>query len=269
MTEVTNSINNMSLNLQYNQHVENGPPRKDEQPAGNDWGRQAIPGFKSEKIENTPDNVPILTQEHVSFFIFCSMTTSFICFTISRIFSDIQNSVESQAVVSQEQFETHQASSSKSSDNVAQAANYDQWYKQNVRTQPENEFFGADRTLGAAKPWQPEQTVENYENIQQPSEFVNLEVVAPELQERDIYGSRDSINKETLDNDQGLRQTATPKEAVIRDFRQEVNNVEVPTVQQIQQPIQTEQVILRNINDRGLLSKKGNLTQPFVIAGAR
>lgn len=71
---------------------------------------------------------------------------------------------------------------------------------------------------------------------------MNLEVVAPELQERDIYGSRDSINKETLDNDQVLRQAMAPKETAARDFRQEVSNVEVPTVQQIQQPIQAEQV---------------------------
>jgi hypothetical protein len=84
--------------------------------------------------------------------------------------------------------------------------------------------------------------VENYENIQQPSEFVNLEVVAPELQERDIYGSRDSINKETLDNDQVLRQANSLKEVSLRDYRQETNNVEVPTIQQIQQAIQAEQV---------------------------
>ena len=149
-------------------------------------------------------------------------------------------------------------------------ANYDQWYKQNVRTQSDNDFFGNDRGAAAssthpAKPWQPEQNVENYENIQQPSEFVNLEVVQPELQERDIYGSRDSINKETLDNDQGLRQTATPKEIAIRDFRQEVNNVEVPTVQQVQQPLQAEQAPDNYefaSNDRNTFLETGELTDP-------
>lgn len=155
-------------------------------------------------------------------------------------------------MVTQELFEPQPASSanSNSSENVSQAS-YDQWYKQNVRPQPENEFFG-NQTANQWQPQQPqqqqqqqpEQNVENYENIQQGSEFVNLEVVAPELQERDIYGSRDSINKETLDNDQVLRQSSTPKESAVRDFRQETSNIEVPTVQQIQQPLQPEQVCI-------------------------
>lgn len=123
------------------------------------------------------------------------------------------------------------------SENVT-SANYEQWYKQTVRSQSDSNSTFSEIHASPKQRHPESQNVENFENIQQSTEFVNLEVVTPEVQKRDIYGSRDSINKETLDNDQ--QQMPRLKEPVTRDFRQEVNNVEVPTVQQ---PLQAEQVI--------------------------
>ena len=121
----------------------------------------------------------------------------------------------------------------------ASQAGYDQWYNQNTSVAQDNNWYGNDRVMNIrVQKWTPEQNVENYENIQQPSEFVNSEVVAPELQERDIYGSRDSINKETLDNDPKLTANSTKDSSNSRDFKQEVSNVEVPT-----QPFHVEQVL--------------------------
>ncbi|XP_058802718.1 uncharacterized protein LOC131670805 isoform X2 [Phymastichus coffea] len=251
VTDLSNSVNNLtlSLNANYSQQVDSlqsapqpqSPHKEELQPkqinhAANDWNRQTATGLKSDNVENTPDNVPVLNVEH--------------------------NQLESVTGISQELFEPQTSPGSKSTENVTQAS-YDQWYKQNVRAQPENEFFSSQTT----KQWQqqPEQNVENYENIQQGTEFVNLEVVAPEMQERDIYGSRDSINKETLDNDQGLRQSNTLKESVHRGFRQEQNNIEVPVVQQIQQPFQTEQAPDNYefaSNDRNTFLETGELTDP-------
>lgn len=142
-------------------------------------------------------------------------------------------------MISQEQFDSQCQNISVSSENIAQDSS-DQRYKLSKSTQPENDFFGSN----SSKQWSIDQNVENYENVQQQSEFVNLEVVAPESQERDLFGSRESINRETLDNDQGVRQTSPPKETVMQNFRQEINNIEVPSVQQIQQPLQTEQVAI-------------------------
>lgn len=116
--------------------------------------------------------------------------------------------------------------------------NCDQRYKQNIHSQSDKDFFGSN----SEKQWSIEPNVENYENVQQQTEFVNLEVVTPESQEKDLYGSRESINKETLDNDQSVRQVVPLKENSFRDFRQEISNVEVLSVQHIQQPIPTEQV---------------------------
>lgn len=108
-------------------------------------------------------------------------------------------------------------------DNAQGETGYDQWYNQSTQS-------GSQRfTNIRSQKWSAEQNVENYENIQQQSsDFMNLEVVAPEMQVKDIYGSRESINQETLDNDPKI---ATPKETV-REF----NNVEVPSL--INQPEQ-------------------------------
>ncbi|XP_071571026.1 uncharacterized protein Sec16 isoform X1 [Temnothorax nylanderi] len=164
-----------------------------------------------------PDNMPVLPPDYAP--------------------SGIENShaVDSQPVVGQDLLipNTYQ-SAAKITDGVSQSG-YDQWYNQNTL---ENAWYAKDHSRPPPKQWNtPEQNVENYENIQQTSDFINVEVVAPAtLKERDIYGSRDSINKETLDNDP--KPSANPKEATnIRDFREEVNNVEVLSMQQ-QQPQQ-------------------------------
>ncbi|XP_078045741.1 endoplasmic reticulum export factor secretory 16 isoform X7 [Augochlora pura] len=174
--------------------------------------------------------------------------------------SELPHSIDNQAVVNQEHSAQsgNQAASLAPIDNVVQSG-YDQWYKQNTlpRSDCSTTFF---------KDWIAEQNVENYEIIQQPAEFVNLEVVTPSLQERDIYGSRDSINKETLDNDP--KPVVNPvKEAVsTRDFRLEVNNVEVPTAQQPTRslpPLQPEQVPDNYefaSNDRNTFLETGELT---------
>lgn len=101
---------------------------------------------------------------------------------------------------------------------------YDQWYNQNTT---ENPGQSKDRSR-SSKPWVSEQNLENYENIQQPTE-----IDTPGLKERDIYGSRDSMNKETLDNDSKQ----------IRDFKQEVNNVEVP-FNQVRRPVQQSDEVI-------------------------
>lgn len=164
-----------------------------------------------------PDNIPVLSSDYVP----------------SGIEKDHSYSVDSQPVVSQDHLipNTYQSGATKIIDSISQSG-YDQWYNQNTL---ENAWYAKDHSRPPTKQWNtPEQNVENYENIQQTSDFINVEVVAPAiLKERDIYGSRDSINKETLDNDP--KPSTSPKEATnIRDLREEVNNVEVLSMQQQQ-----------------------------------
>lgn len=110
-------------------------------------------------------------------------------------------------------------------------ADYDQWYNQKVPPQLGGNYYQNNNRVDLQSQWTQGQSVENYENIQVSSDFVNSEVVsAPETPERDIYGSRDSINRETLDNEQHSRQPTT-----------ENSNIELSFVQ-MQQPIQLEQV---------------------------
>ncbi|CAL1681823.1 unnamed protein product [Lasius platythorax] len=196
-----------------------------------------------------PDNIPVLPPDYVP----SSM--------------DNAHSADSQPAVSQDHPipNTYQ-STTKVTDSISQSG-YDQWYNQSAL---ENAWYGKDHhSRPPAKQWNaPEQNVENYENIQQTSDFINVEVVAPTtLQERDIYGSRDSINKETLDNDP--RPRASPKEVAtnVRGFREEINNVEVLSMQQQQvrphPPLQTEQMPDNYefaSNDRNTFLETGELT---------
>ncbi|XP_077272641.1 endoplasmic reticulum export factor secretory 16 isoform X2 [Temnothorax americanus] len=181
----------------------------------------------------------------------------------------IENShaVDSQPVVGQDLLipNTYQ-SAAKITDGVSQSG-YDQWYNQNTL---ENAWYAKDHSRPPPKQWNtPEQNVENYENIQQTSDFINVEVVAPAtLKERDIYGSRDSINKETLDNDP--KPSANLKEATnIRDFREEVNNLEVLSMQQQQsQQVRPHPPLAEQMpdnyefasNDRNTFLETGELT---------
>lgn len=162
-------------------------------------------------------------------------------------------------------------STTKVTDSISQSG-YDQWYNQNALENAH--WYPKDHhSHPATKQWSntPEQNVENYENIQQTSDFVNVEVVAPTtLQERDIYGSRDSINKETLDNDPRPRASSKESATNVRSFREEMNNVEVLSIQQQQQqqirphlPLQTEQTPDNYefaSNDRNTFLETGELT---------
>ncbi|XP_043500404.1 uncharacterized protein LOC122522990 isoform X1 [Polistes fuscatus] len=159
----------------------------------------------------------------------------------------------------------YQTNTNKAATDNAPPNMYDQWYNNNAIPPPiENSWFSKDNIRGS-KQW-PEQSVENYENIQQPSEFVNLEVVIPALEERDIYGSRDSINRETLDNDPKALANLQKEAVNVREYRQEVNNIEVPSIQQHTQShrsLQQEQA-LNNYefasNDRNTFLETGELT---------
>ncbi|XP_051159047.1 uncharacterized protein LOC127280206 isoform X3 [Leptopilina boulardi] len=127
---------------------------------------------------------------------------------------------------------------------------YDQWYNQSTSIAQDN-WYPNDRIRNTQK-WPTEQNVENYENIQQSSDFMNLEVVAPEMQVKDIYGSRESINQETLDNDPKIAESNS------RDFKQEVNNIEVPSL--INQPEQAPDNYEFASNDRNTFLETGELT---------
>lgn len=176
-----------------------------------------------------PDNIPGLPSDYAT------------------VGAENSHSIDNQGILSKDHsvHNTYQMANIKSTDNIAQSG-YDQWYNQNTLPRSsDNTWYSKDHAR-STKEWNAGQNVENYENIQQPSEFVNLEVVTPSLQERDIYGSRDSINKETLDNDPKPVGNPVKEVAGARDFRQETNNIEVPSTQQLarshQPSLQPEQV---------------------------
>ena len=84
VTEVSSGISNINLNSKFNQQ-EGVSSHKEEQStphSAKDWSRQTVPGPKSTNVENSPDNVPILTPEHVSYLIF--YIDSFLCSNIGR-----------------------------------------------------------------------------------------------------------------------------------------------------------------------------------------
>lgn len=194
-----------------------------------------------------PDNMPVLSPDYAP----SSM--------------DNTHSTDNQPAVSQDSISNTYQNVTKVTDNISQSG-YDQWYNQSTR---EDAWYTKDHHSRPPTKQRsaPEQNVENYENIQQTSDFINVEIVAPTtLQERDIYGSRDSINKEMLDNDP--RPKASPKEGVtnVRSFREEMNNVEVPSMQQQVRshlPLQTEQMPDNYefaSNDRNTFLETGELT---------
>lgn len=196
---------------------ENPNQPKEYYSAGHSEGHiQQIPsGYNISSIQNigTPDNILMPTADY---------TKSMESF----------QSVDGQSIATHEHAVSsmYQTNVNKVADNASQNM-YDQWYNNNAIPPPiENSWFSKDNIRGT-KQW-PEQSVENYENIQQPSEFVNLEVVIPALEERDIYGSRDSINRETLDNDPKAVVNVQKETINVREYRQEINNVEVPSIQQ-------------------------------------
>ena len=130
---------------------------------------------------------------------------------------------------------------SKGLENSSQVG-YDQWYNQSRPVEQDNWYGNESVGNTRTQKYVSKQNVENYENIQQSSDFVNLEVVAPELQERDIYGSRDSINKETLDNDPKATASVSKELGSPREFKQKVSNMDVQKLNQ-QPPFHAEQVL--------------------------
>lgn len=153
-------------------------------------------------------------------------------------------------------------------ESVISQTNYDQWYNQNApqsQQQIASGWYVNDRPrLPVQSPpqqqWTPDQNVENYENIQQSAEFINLEVVTPVTQERDIYGSRDSINRETLENEQKpVVNTSKENATISREPRQETSHVEVTQIiqQSEQQPPENYEFAS---NDRNTFLETGELT---------
>ncbi|XP_015591007.1 uncharacterized protein LOC107265717 isoform X7 [Cephus cinctus] len=240
VSELSSGFNELSLVNKPDKNLENQNSQMETcPPHSGDWTSHSTSSFCPSNTNNdtaTPDNIGS---------------------------SEVSNPVESQPIAQEHSLnQTYQTGNSKTTENVSQAG-YDQWYNRNTpAAQPEGGWYANDRAR-PQKQWSPEQNVENYENIQQSSEFVNLEVVAPVLQERDIYGSRDSINRETLDNDPKLVSSPSKETATSRDFRQEANNVEVPALQQPQPPLQVEQAPDNYefaSNDRNTFLETGELT---------
>ncbi|XP_018059402.1 PREDICTED: uncharacterized protein LOC108694426 isoform X2 [Atta colombica] len=244
--ELTSNFGHLNLSSKSGKHVDLLGESLEVSPVLQEEKAQHPPNFNVASIRNSvPDNMPVLPPDYAS--------------------SGIENShsVDSQPIVGQDPLisNTYQSGATKIVDSISQSS-YDQWYNQNTL---ENAWYAKDHSRALPKQWNtPEQSVENYENIQQSSDFINVEVVAPAtLKERDIYGSRDSINKETLDNDP--KPSMSPKEATnIRDFREEVNNIEVLSVQQTRShPPLTEQMPDNYefaSNDRNTFLETGELT---------
>ncbi|KAG7208272.1 hypothetical protein KM043_014515 [Ampulex compressa] len=216
------------------------------------WSQQSSTGYNinNSYSNNTPGNTPVLPSNYLP--------------TALENFHSVDSQpVVSQLDVNQMVSNTYSMANVKLPEPVSQSG-YDQWYNQNTIPLSENMWHPKDHAQ-PLKQWNTEQNVENCENIQQPSEFVNLEVVTPSLQERDIYGSRDSINKETLDNEP--KPVINSKEVTsVREFRQEINNIEVPSVQpqvRSHQPLQPEQAPDNYefaSNDRNTFLETGELT---------
>ncbi|XP_076233217.1 endoplasmic reticulum export factor secretory 16 isoform X2 [Calliopsis andreniformis] len=244
--ELPKKIEQLNLNAKSNQHLENQIEPLEVQPtsSGDGWNQNTV-----SHNNVASDNIPGLPSDYAA--LGAEGTHSIDSHTINKEHST---------------HNTYQMTNIKPADNIAQSG-YDQWYNQNALPRStENTWYPKDH-IRSTKEWSAEQNVENYENIQQPTEFVNLEVVTPSLQERDIYGSRDSINKETLDNDPKPVMNPAKDGANLRDFRQETNNIEVPSAQQParphQPPIQPEQVPDNYefaSNDRNTFLETGELT---------
>ncbi|XP_029052027.2 uncharacterized protein LOC114880316 isoform X2 [Osmia bicornis bicornis] len=243
--ELPAKLEQLNLGTKLNKHLENQNETKEGNPVmSEDAWNQNTASYKS----TTPDNIPGLPLDY----------------SLLPLLPP-----ENQNVISQEHpvLNTYQMSNIKPMDNVAQSG-YDQWYSQAALPHSsENTWYSKDHVC-PPKEWVTEQNVENYENIQQPSEFVNLEVITktPSLQKRDMYGSRDSINKETLDNDPKPVVNPIKETTNARDFRQEVNNIEVPSAPQSARPhalLQPEQVPDNYefaTNDRNTFLETGELT---------
>ncbi|XP_050456313.1 protein transport protein Sec16A isoform X4 [Cataglyphis hispanica] len=198
---------------------------------------------------SNPDNISVLPSDYVS----------------SSMDRPSTHSTDNQPPMSQDHpIPNTYHNVTKMTDSISQSG-YDQWYNQSTL---QNAWYAKDHSrLPTKQRSAPEQNVENYENIQQTSDFINVEIVVPTtLHERDIYGSRDSINKEMLDNDP--KPKASPKESVtnVRGFREEMNNVEVLSMQQQVRPhppLQTEQMPDNYefaSNDRNTFLETGELT---------
>lgn len=250
--ELSSNLGQLSIESKSSKHTDH-PAESLDMYSNSMEGRGAQHTAANFNIRNSsmPDNMPVLPPDYVA--------------------SSVENShsIDSQpSIVAQEHLipNTYQSGATKVTDSVSQSG-YDQWYNQSaLPTSLGNTWYAKDHAR-PPKQWNAEQNVENYENIQQTSDFVNVEVVAPaaNLQERDIYGSRDSINKETLDNEP--KPSTSPKEATnIRDFREEANNIEVPSVQQPARPhppLQPEQMPDNYefaSNDRNTFLETGELT---------
>ncbi|KAK9310683.1 hypothetical protein QLX08_000014 [Tetragonisca angustula] len=242
--ELPTKLEQLNLGTKVSKHIESQNESKEAQSVNPEdgWNQSAI-----SNISVTPNDISGLSLD---------------CTALGA-----ENIHSNDDLISQDRsvLNAYQMTNIKPADNIPQSG-YDQWYSQDTLSlTTENTLYSKDN-VHPPKEWNIEQNVENYENIQQPSEFVNLEVVAPSLQKRDIYGSRDSINKETLDNDPKPVSISTKEITSTRDFRQEINNIEVPSAQQSTRShshLQTEQVPDNYefaSNDRNTFLETGELT---------
>ncbi|XP_053989660.1 uncharacterized protein LOC128882118 isoform X2 [Hylaeus volcanicus] len=248
--ELPVKLEQLNLGSRPSKQLENQNEPSEVHPAisGDGWNQNTVT-----QNNTIPDNIPGLPSDYAALGMENSHSHS--------------HSIDSQGAITKENLThtSYPATNIKPLDNVTQSA-YDQWYNQNTLARSlDNAWYSKDHAR-PAKEWSVEQNVENYEIIQQPTEFVNLEVVAPSLQERDIYGSRDSINKETLDNDPKPVMNLAKESASTRDFRQEANNIEVPSAQQVARshPLLHSEQVPDNYefasNDRNTFLETGELT---------
>ncbi|XP_048506299.1 uncharacterized protein LOC105694018 isoform X4 [Athalia rosae] len=260
--DLSSGFSQLSLSGKSNKLVENQAPQSDMHSSFNSndgWNSQPISGSLSENLlaKSSRESIANAQPDH-----FRDVSEK-----VQAAETDRQSDNQSipPPLGSQEHTSPHtyQTDNSRVSEVAPQNAGYDQWYAQrNTAVQSENNWYRQDNQ-SRPQNWTPEQNIENYENIQQSAEFVNLEVVTPMLQKRNIYGSHDSINRETLDNEpkSGTSQLKDP--AVPRDLQEDINNVEVPTLHQPQQSLQVEQGPDNYefaSNDRNTFLETGELT---------
>nr|XP_012218206.1 PREDICTED: uncharacterized protein LOC105669692 isoform X2 [Linepithema humile] len=251
--ELSSSFGQLSLGSKSGKHADHSSEFLEIHSSSIDERVQhSTANFNATNIRSNlvPENMPVLPPNYTS--------------------NSVENSpsVDGQSVVGQDLIpNTYQSGATKVTDSISQSG-YDQWYNHGAsQTSMEMDaWYANDQIRPTPKQWNaPRQNVENYENIQQTSDFVNVEVVAPAaLQKRDIYGSRDSINKETLDNDP--KPSTSPKEATnIRDLREEANNIQVLSMQQQMRshpPLQEQMPDNYEFasNDRNTFLETGELT---------
>ncbi|XP_012286422.1 uncharacterized protein LOC105702982 isoform X2 [Orussus abietinus] len=253
-SELSNVFGQLNIGHKLETNVEGPVPNFEEHiasqhPASSEWSSQLTSDSEIISDNFTSENISTIPSGHASG-------------------SDHTSLVESQPPVIQERVlpeATHQPNASNIMDNTSRGG-YDQWYNQNVHKQPGNEWR-VNEQVQPMKQWSPEQDVENSENIQQSSDFINLETVTAGSQAHDVYQSNDSVNREDI-NKEGKSTGSVIKEGTSsNDIQQETNEIEISSTQPVQsvpaQPHQVEQTSDSyefSSNDRNTFLETGELT---------